>query len=143
MSVRVSSRFERFGIFRDVNIRLLYKSPEDHQNTALSIRPKWCKGHNGRGRPNTTEGRAGSTEIYLGSAIEGDKVVYLLPIPGHVTCDLCRPHQTWRRKTSRHRDAPKHLQENHHPGLVANFRCTTCGFMCTTLHAGNRHLSRS
>ncbi|KAK3776938.1 hypothetical protein RRG08_007495 [Elysia crispata] len=34
-------------------------------------------------------------------------------------------------------------QEQHDARIVAAFRCRRCGYATTTLHAGNRHLSRS
>ena len=95
------------------------------------------------GRPSTGGDRGGSTRPEAAGAIEGEKVTFPLPIPGTITCDLCRPPVSWRRKQSKHRDALKHLQEQHDARIVAAFRCRRCGYATTTLHAGNRHLSRS
>ena len=78
---------------------------------------------------------AGQQDLRLRGAIEGEKVTFPLPIPGMITCDLCRPPVSWRRKQSK--------QEQHDARIVAAFRCRRCGYAITTLHAGNRHLSRS
>ena len=92
----------------------------------------------------TLEGTgAGQEVLKLRGATDGEKVTFPLPIPGTITCDLCRPPDSWRRKQSKHRDALKHLQEQHDARIVAAFRCRRCGYATTTLHAGNRHLSRS
>ena len=85
----------------------------------------------------------GLEELKLRRAIQGEKITFPLPIPGTITCDLCRPPVSWRRKKSNHRDALRHMQEQHDARTVAAFRCTRCGYATTTLHAGNRHLSRS
>ena len=82
-------------------------------------------------------------ELKLRGAMQGEKILFPLPIPGTITCDLCRPPVSWRRKKSNHRDALRHMQELHDARTVAAFRCTRCGYATTTLHAGNRHLSRS
>ena len=66
-----------------------------------------------------------------------------LPVPGSLTCDLCRPNKTWRRKASLHRDALKHLQERHFPQAEAVFQCGGCGANFKSLHTGNRHLRTS
>ena len=86
---------------------------------------------------------AGQQELKLRGSIEGEKVTFALPIPAIITCDLCRPSVSWRRKQCKPRDALRHLQEQHDARFVAAFRCHQCGYATTTLHAGNRHLSRS
>ncbi|KAK3744154.1 hypothetical protein RRG08_064181 [Elysia crispata] len=86
---------------------------------------------------------AGLQDMKVRGAIQGEKITFPLPIPGIITCDLCRPPVSWRRKKSNHRDALRHLQEQHDARFVAAFRCQQCGYATTTLHAGNRHLTRS
>ncbi|KAK3765301.1 hypothetical protein RRG08_013270 [Elysia crispata] len=66
---------------------------------------------------------AGQQDLKLRGAIKGEKVTFLLPIPGTITCDLCRPPVPSIRKQSKHRDALRHLQEQHDARILAAFRC--------------------
>ncbi|RUS74708.1 hypothetical protein EGW08_017538 [Elysia chlorotica] len=84
-----------------------------------------------------------SDEIKLGEIREGHRITFPLPIPKKIVCNLCRPPISWKRQKSKHRDALKNVQDAHDNRVAMAFRCSTCGYCCTTLHAGNRHLARS